>query len=73
VAIITTVSITAAGVGLRALLRLYLGYGLNSVEELRQYSYCVSATVAMLTISAAGFQFGDPLSRLLLGLFFAGL
>jgi hypothetical protein len=55
VAIITTVSITAAWVGLRALLGLYPGYGLNSVEELRQYSYSVSATVAMLTISAAGF------------------
>jgi len=73
VAIITMVPVTAAWVGLRALLGLYPGYGLDSVEELRRHSYSVVATVAMLAIFAVGFQIGDLLSRLLLGLFFVGL
>src|SRR5215203_3600579 len=38
------VPVTAAWVGLRALLGLYPGYGLDSVEELLRHSYSVFAT-----------------------------
>jgi Undecaprenyl-phosphate galactose phosphotransferase WbaP len=57
-------------VGLRALLGLYPGYGMDAVEELRRQSYSVGATLAIVAIFALTFQVGDLLSRLLLGLGF---
>jgi Undecaprenyl-phosphate galactose phosphotransferase WbaP len=69
----TMVPIIGAWVGMRALLGLYPGYGLDSVEQLRRHMYAVIATMAMLAIFALGFQVGDELSRLILTLFFLGL
>lgn len=65
--------ILAAWIGLRALLGLYPGYGLDMVEELRRHTYSVFAAVALTTIFAFAFQFGHLLSRLLLLAGFAGL
>jgi Undecaprenyl-phosphate galactose phosphotransferase WbaP len=60
-------------VGLRALLGLYPGYGLDQVEELRRQSYASLATLAIATIFAFTFQFGDAIARLFVGLAFLGL
>lgn len=72
-AIAAMAPIIAVWVGLRALLGLYPGYGLDSVEQLRRHTYTVFATLAILAIFALGFQIGDSLSRLLLGFIFLGL
>jgi Undecaprenyl-phosphate galactose phosphotransferase WbaP len=69
----TTVPSVAVWIGLRALLGLYPGYGLDSVERLRRHVYSVGATVAILAVFAVGLQFGDLLSRLVLFLTFLGL
>jgi Undecaprenyl-phosphate galactose phosphotransferase WbaP len=66
------VPILALWVGLRALLGLYPGYGLDAVEVLRRHTYSVFAMLATLAIFAVGFQVGN-LSRLLLLLMFLGL
>jgi Undecaprenyl-phosphate galactose phosphotransferase WbaP len=68
-----TVPGIAVWIGLRVLLGLYPGYGLDSVERLRRHVYSVSATVAILAVFALGLQFGDLLSRLMLGVTFLGL
>ncbi len=73
VTVTTMIPVTALWVGMRALLGLYPGYGLDSVEELRRHVYSVFATLAILAIFAVGFQVGDSLSRLLLFLVFLGL
>ena len=69
----TIVPSIAVWIGLRALLGLYPGYGLDSVERLRRHVYSVCATVAILAVLAVGFQIGDLLSRLMLLLTFLGL
>ena len=66
-------AIITSWVGLRALLGLYPGYGLDSVEQLRRHTYATFAILAMVAIFALGFQLGLLLSRLLLGLVFLGL
>jgi Undecaprenyl-phosphate galactose phosphotransferase WbaP len=68
-----TVPSIAVWIGLRALLGLYPGYGLDSVERLRRHVYCVCATLAIVTLFAVGAQIGDRLSRLMLLLTFVGL
>lgn len=73
VTVATALPVVAVWLGLRALLGLYPGYGLDSVETLRRQTYAVFAGVAMLAIFAVGFQVGEHLSRLLLALFFLGL
>ena len=73
VALASTAPSIAAWVGLRMLLGLYPGYGLDSVERLRRHTYSVFATLAMLAVFAVGFKFGDLLSRLMLLLIFLGL
>jgi Undecaprenyl-phosphate galactose phosphotransferase WbaP len=73
VTVATMVPVIATWVGLRALLGLYPGCGLDSVEQLRRHTYTVIAAMAMLAIFAVGFQVGDRLSRLLIVLFFLGL
>jgi Undecaprenyl-phosphate galactose phosphotransferase WbaP len=60
-------------VGLRALLGLYPGYGLDRVEELRRQTYAVLATLAITTIFALALQVGGDMSRLVLGLGVLGL
>jgi len=61
---------TALWIGLRALLRLYPGYGLSPAEELRRQTYAGIATLAIVAIFAFGLQAGDQLSRLLVALNF---
>jgi Undecaprenyl-phosphate galactose phosphotransferase WbaP len=73
VAVATMVPVIAAWVGLRALLGLYPGYGLGSVEGLRRHTYAVFVTMAMVAVFAVGFRVGNQLSRLLLVSFFLGL
>jgi Undecaprenyl-phosphate galactose phosphotransferase WbaP len=63
----------AVWIGLRALLGLYPGYGLDSVEKLRRHVYSVCATVAILAVFAVSLQIGDLLSRSMLLLTFVGL
>lgn len=60
-------------VGLRALLGLYPGYGLDRVEELRRQTYAVLATAAITALFAVALQVGDSLSRLQLVVAFASL
>src|SRR5215218_6105217 len=62
-----------AWVGLRALLGLYPGYGLDYVEELRRQTYAVAAALAITSIFALAFQVGDRLSRPLLVAGYFGL
>lgn len=63
----------AVWIGLRALMGLYPGYGLDEVEQLRRHTYAVLATAGTMMVSATGFHIGDSLSRLLLALGFFGL
>ena len=73
VAIATTVPAVALWVGLRALMGLYPGYGLDAVEEVRRHTYAALAVLAMLAIFAVGSSISGGLSRLLLVLFFSAL
>ena len=60
-------------IGLRALMGLYPGYGLDEVEVLRRQTYSVLSTLAITAVFAVVFHIGDSLSRLLLVVGFAGL
>src|SRR5215213_6173764 len=73
VAIAAIVPSVMVWIGLRALLGLYPGYGLDSAESLRRHTYSVFATLAVLTVFAVGFQVGNLLSRILLAFAFLGL
>lgn len=73
VATAAIVPVFVVWVGLRALLGLYPGYGLDSVEELRRHTYSVFGTLAVLAVFAVGSQVGDLISRLLLLSAFVGL
>jgi Undecaprenyl-phosphate galactose phosphotransferase WbaP len=73
---ITVVSVLpslAVWVGLRALLGLYPGYGLNQVEELRRQTYALIAAFTITATFAVVLQVGDLLSRLALALAFLSL
>ena len=72
-AIITTVPAIALWVGLRALMDLYPGYGLDAVQEVRRHAYAVFAILAVVVLFAVGVRISGSLSRLLLVLFFSGL
>jgi Undecaprenyl-phosphate galactose phosphotransferase WbaP len=67
------VPFTVVWVGMRALLGLYPGYGLDPVEELRRQTYAAVGSLAITATFALGFQVGDLLSRLLVGLIFLEL
>jgi FlaA1/EpsC-like NDP-sugar epimerase len=73
VAVAAIVPSVMVWVGLRGLLGLYPGYGLDSAERLRRHTYSVCATLAVLAVVAVGFHIGDLLSRLMLLLTFLGL
>ena len=64
---------TILWVGMRKLLGLYPGYGLDEAEELRRQIYAVGATLAITSIFALAFQVAGSFSRLLLALGFLGL
>ena len=70
---VAMLAVISTWIGLRALLGLYPGYGLDPAEQLRRHTYATFATLAILAILALGFQIGDSLSRLLLALVFLGL
>jgi len=72
-ATVAIVPVVAVWVGLRVLLGLYPGYGMDTAEQLRRHTYSVLATLAMLAILALGFHIGDRFSRLLLALVFLSL
>ena len=72
-AIATTVPAVAMWVGLRALMALYPGYGLDAVEEVRRHTYAALAALAALAIFVVGFRVSGTVSRSLLVLFFSGL
>jgi Undecaprenyl-phosphate galactose phosphotransferase WbaP len=63
----------AVWIGLRMLLGLYPGYGLDSVERLRRDTYSVFAALAILTIFVVASQREITLSRVLLVSVFTGL
>lgn len=65
--------VVAIWLGMRAILGLYPGYGMSSVEQLRRHTYAVFAALAVLAVLALSFQVGESLSRLLLVLVFLGL
>jgi hypothetical protein len=48
--------VTTAWVGLRMLLGMYPGYGLDAVEQLRRHTHATFATLALLAISVMSFQ-----------------
>jgi len=73
VAVASVVPSIAAWVGLRALLGLYPGYGLDPVEELRRQTYAVFVTLAITAIFGTALHVGGLLSRLLLLVSFLGL
>lgn len=73
VALAGVVPNVAVWLGLRALLGLYPGYGVDEVEELRRQTYAVIATLAIMAVFAVALHIGDSLSRLLLFVGFAGL
>ncbi len=73
VTVLAMVPVLTMWVALRALMGLYPGYGLDSVEVLRRHTYSVSASLAILAIFAMGFHVGNLLSRLMLVLVFLGL
>ena len=73
VAIASIVPIVLVWVGTRAAQGLYPGYGMDEVEELRRQTHSLLATLAFTALFALAFQIGDAMSRLLLGLVFAGL
>jgi len=73
VALAAVLSSVALWLGLRAALGLYPGYGLDAVEKLRRHTYSVFVALAILALFALGFQVGDLISRLLLGVSFLGL
>jgi Undecaprenyl-phosphate galactose phosphotransferase WbaP len=64
---------TLAWIGLRALLGLYPGYGLDQAEELRRQTYALLAAGAITAICALALQIGYQMSRPTLALGFAGL
>lgn len=71
--IASIVPMAAVWIGLRALMGLYPGYGLDPVEELRRQTYAASATLAATAVFGFAFHFGDLMSRLLVLLSFLGL
>ncbi|MBA3424756.1 MAG: undecaprenyl-phosphate galactose phosphotransferase WbaP [Rubrobacter sp.] len=73
VTVFAMILVITVWVALRALMGLYPGYGLDSVEALRRHTYSVFASLAILAIFAMGFHVGNLLSRLMLVLVFLGL
>jgi Undecaprenyl-phosphate galactose phosphotransferase WbaP len=64
---------TLAWIGLRALLGLYPGYGLDQAEELRRQTYALLAAGALTAICAVALQIGSLMSRPTLALGFGAL
>lgn len=65
IALASVVPNVVAWVGLRAVLGLYPGYGLDQVEELRRQTFASGATLAIITTFAFASRVGDALTRIL--------
>jgi hypothetical protein len=72
-AVITTVPSVVAWVWMRAALGLYPGYGLAKVEELRQQTFALFATVGIILVFAFASQLGDSIDRVFLFTWALGL
>jgi Undecaprenyl-phosphate galactose phosphotransferase WbaP len=66
IAVASIVPNVVAWIGLRAVLGLYPGYGLDQVEELRRQTFALVATLTIITVFAFASQLGLQLSRILL-------
>ncbi len=55
-----------AWVGVRAVLGLYPGYGLDQVEELRRQTFALLATLTIIAVFAFALHVGGMLSRIIL-------
>ncbi len=60
-------------IGMRALLGLYPGYGLNVAEKLRRQTYALAATAATTATFALPFHLGILIPRLMLAVGFSSL
>ena len=67
------IPVLAVWIGLRALLGLYPGYGLDEAEQLRRQTYALFSALAITSVFAVASQTGDSVSRLLLLGSFLGL
>lgn len=67
------VPVLVVWLGLRALLGLYPGYGLDQAEQLRRQTYALFSALAITSVFAVASQAGDSVSRLLLLVSFSGL
>ena len=65
IAAASVVPCVVAWVGVRAVLGLYPGYGLDQVEELRRQTYALFAALTIVVVFAFASNFGDELSRIL--------
>lgn len=66
IAAASVVPCVVAWVGVRAVLGLYPGYGLDQVEELRRQTYALFATLTIVVVFAFASNFGGALSRILI-------
>lgn len=76
IAVVSIVPNVVAWIGLRAVLGLYPGHGLDQVEELRRQTLALLATLSIIVVFAFASQVDDSLSRIFLfawafGLLFA--
>lgn len=72
-AVATIMPSVAAWLGLRAILGLYPGYGMDRAEKLRRHTYSVLAAAAITAVFAVALHLQDVLSRMLLALGFLGI
>jgi Undecaprenyl-phosphate galactose phosphotransferase WbaP len=73
IAIASIVPNVVAWIGLRAVLGLYPGYGLDQVEELRRQTLALLATLTIIVVFAFAAQLGDSFSRVFLFAWALGL
>jgi Undecaprenyl-phosphate galactose phosphotransferase WbaP len=66
IAVAIIVPNVVAWIGLRAVLGLYPGYGLDQVEELRRQTFAMVATLTIIAVFAFASQLAIELSRILL-------
>ena len=71
--LVTIVPNIVAWIGLRAVLGLYPGYGLDQVEELRRQTFALLATLAIIVVFAFAAKLGQDFSRLYLFTWCLGL
>ena len=73
IAVTSIVPYVVVWVWMRAALGLYPGYGLTKAEELRQQTYALLATLAIITVFAFASQLSGSISRVFLFVWALGL